>query len=164
MHGLVSWNRNETSPVKTVEIEPTFESWQAAARRVRRGVRGLGRDCGRDLERLLWAAEAGPAERAPHADRGRVRKTLSPSCITAGAEPEGERRPWSGHFRGYPDIPRSGIGAAWGLRAMRHETTGGRGAPRSDFPSTVPARRRERSARHETEEQQQRDVFTGQDV
>jgi putative transposase len=36
--------------------------------RVRGGVRRVGGDCGRALERLLWAAEVGAPARAPHAD------------------------------------------------------------------------------------------------
>ena len=59
---------------------------------------------------------------------------------------------------GYRDIPRGGRRASMGLRAMRHRRPA---VGRGDFPPTVPATSRERFARHETQEQQQCDVFMG---
>jgi hypothetical protein len=67
----------------------------------------------------------------------------------------------SGDIQIYPE-PESG--PLWGCARCVMRPPAAAGASRGDFPPTGSATRRERSARHETEEQQHRDVFMGREV
>ena len=85
-------------------------------------------------------------------DDGHLRREAA-SVLDRSATLIGDAEPSWG---GYQDIPRGGRGASMGLRAMRHRRPA---VGRTDFPPTVLATSRERSARHETEGQQPCAVF-----